>query len=245
MSNLSEFIGGGRLCTQEFLSSGTFTPSTRLLALGGVVLVEAIGGGASGAGMWLPGGVEGGCSGGDAGRFVEALCTVTAPVAVTIGAGGARASIAYNTVGDGLPGGDTSFGALVVAKGGVCGPSNISSRSIATGGRGARSLGGSSRETGGTYYMLDTRGGQGINGRAGGGAAASAVTAQAGASKAVDGGGDGLHFTGTVAADINGNSATPNSGAGGGAVAVQAVAAAFNVKSGAGGTGWLRVTWFE
>lgn len=244
MSNLSEFVGGGKLCTQEFLASGTFTPSTRLLALGGVVLVEAIGGGASGAARWSNSSTmaDQGASGGDAGQYVEALVTVTAAVAVTIGAGGARASAAFGESKDGLSGGATSFGALLTAAGGVCPLLNAGSNVIAKAGDGARSPGASLRPAG---VLIGTTGGRGINGRGGGGAAASVVTATAGVSLATDGGGNGTHSSTTPAADVLGNSATANSGAGGGGIVVLAPTAAFAVKSGAGGTGWLRVTWFE
>lgn len=245
MSNLSEFIGGGKLCYQEFLASGTFTPSTRLLALGGVVLVEAIGGGASGAARWNNNSTtaDQGASGGDAGQYVEALVTVTAAVAVTIGAGGVRASAAFGENKDGLSGGATSFGALLTAVGGVCPLISAGSNVIARAGSGARSPGAAERSS--ADVLIGTTGGRGINGKGGGGAAASAVTATAGVSRATDGGGNGAHSNSLPVADVLGNSATANSGAGGGGVVVVAPTAAFAVKSGAGGTGWLRVTWFE
>lgn len=245
MSNLSEFIGGGKLCYQEFLASGTFTPSTRLLALGGVVLVEAIGGGASGAARWNSSATaaEQGASGGDAGQYVEGLVTVTAAVAVTIGAGGVRASAAFGENKDGLSGGATSFGALLTAAGGLCPLLVAGSTTIAKAGSGVRSPGAAERSAAG--HLIGTTGGRGINGKGGGGAAASSITATAGVSLAADGGGNGTHSSITPAADVLGNSATANSGAGGGGIVVIASTAAFAVKSGAGGIGWLRVTWFE
>lgn len=245
MSNLSEFMGGGKLCYQEFLASGTFTPSTRLLALGGVVLVEAIGGGASGAARWNSSVIaaEQGASGGDAGQYVEGLVTVTAAVAVTIGAGGVRASAAFGENKDGLSGGATSFGALLTAAGGLCPLLVAGSNTIAKAGSGVRSPGAAERSAAG--HLIGTTGGRGINGKGGGGAAASSITATAGVSLAADGGGNGTHSSITPAADVLGNSATANSGAGGGGIVVIASTAAFAVKSGAGGIGWLRVTWFE
>lgn len=245
MSNLSEFIGGGKLCFQEFLASGTFTPSTRLLALGGVVLVEALGGGASGAARWNSSATaaEQGASGGDAGQYVEGLVTVTAAVAVTIGAGGVRASAAFGENKDGLSGGATSFGALLTAAGGLCPLLVAGSTTIAKAGSGVRSPGAAERSAAG--HLIGTTGGRGINGKGGGGAAASSITATAGVSLAADGGGNGTHSSITPAADVLGNSATANSGAGGGGIVVIASTAAFAVKSGAGGIGWLRVTWFE
>ena len=53
MSTLSQFLagGGGKLKYQEFISSsGTFTPSSKLLANGGQVWVLGVGGGGSGGG---------------------------------------------------------------------------------------------------------------------------------------------------------------------------------------------------
>lgn len=246
MSNLSQFIGGGKLCTQEFLASGTFTPSTRLLALGGKVLIEAVGGGASGGVEWstVTSSADSGTPGGDAGQYIETIVTVTGPVTVTIGAGGVRASVSYNASAAGNPGSDTTFGSLVTAKGGICGQilagSNIP---VAKGGSGALSIGGSARNAAGV--LTDTMGGKGINGRAGGGAAASSITATAGTSRATDGAGGGMYVSSPVTADVLGNSAADNSGAGGGAVVCLQPTAAFFVKSGAGGSGWLRATWFE
>ena len=237
MSNLSEFIGGGKLCYQEFLASGTFTPSTRLLALGGVVLVEAIGGGASGAARWNNSSTvaEQGASGGDAGQYVEGLVTVTAAVAVTIGAGGVRASAAFGENKDGLSGGATSFGALLTAAGGLCPLLVAGSNVIAKAGSGVRSPGAAERSAAG--HLIGTTGGRGINGKGGGGAAAGVVTATAGISLATDGGGNGFHSDTVPVADVLGNSATAKSGAGGVATVVIASTAAVAVKSSAGGIG--------
>lgn len=245
MSNLSQFIGGGKLCTQEFLASGTFTPSTRLLALGGKVMVEMVGGGASGGVRWSTSAsdTDAGVPGGDAGQYVETIVTVTGPVGVTIGAGGARASVSYGASAVGNPGSDTTFGSLVTAKGGICGQIMAGSIPVAKGGAGALSIGGSARNA--TGVLTDPMGGKGINGRAGGGAAASTVTATAGTSRATDGGGDGMLVASTVTANVVGNSAAANSGAGGGGVVCQQASAAFTVSSGAGANGWLRATWFE
>jgi len=58
MSSTSQFFGGKSLKFQEFLSSGTFTPSAALLAAGGNVTVLLVGGG-SGTGGALNGGAGG------------------------------------------------------------------------------------------------------------------------------------------------------------------------------------------
>lgn len=89
---------------QVFTASGTFTPSAALIALGGVVEVRVVGGGGGGGGsITSPGG--GGGSGADITRILSGVVT---PQTVTIGAGGAIEAA----------GGDTSFGALLTAKGG-------------------------------------------------------------------------------------------------------------------------------
>jgi hypothetical protein len=64
MSVLSQFTGSVKLRYQEFLSTGTFTPSAKLLANGGQVEVFMVGGGAGGgssnAGSFTGGGGGGG-----------------------------------------------------------------------------------------------------------------------------------------------------------------------------------------
>ena len=65
MSVLTDFFptGGGKLRFQEFLTSGTFTPSAKLLADGGWVFVQMAGGG-GGGGAATAGGVVSGGNGG-------------------------------------------------------------------------------------------------------------------------------------------------------------------------------------
>lgn len=228
MSNLSEFLGsgGGKLRYQEFTSSGTFTPSAKLLANGGQVYYELIGGGGSGAVS-----NQSSC-GGDAGAYVRGVITVTGAVTVTIGAGGAAVSSTVNTAGN--PGSASSIGSLVTASGGFGAPLP-SSNNNAGGGRGAGGIGFFTTDT---SAVLDARGGVGINGKAGGGGG----TVQAYGEwhmRAVDGGGAGNYGVGTVTA----TSAVSNSGGGGGG-AVSSTGGAIKT-SGAGGSGWCRIVWFE
>lgn len=105
MSYLTQFFSGGgvtRKRQQVFTSSGTFTPSARLLALGGYVEVLCVGGG---GGAYADSGYY---YGGGGGAVVRRIVQVTGNVSVTVGAGGVN----------GGDGGDTSFGSLVVAAGG-------------------------------------------------------------------------------------------------------------------------------
>lgn len=117
---------GGVLRYQEFTSSGLFVPSAALLANGGQVWVSAlVGGGAGGATGYLwydaygnPGGAPG-RSGGGGEVLLDRLITITAPVAVTIGSGGAAgAGMTNGAASLGTDGGQSSIGALLTAAGG-------------------------------------------------------------------------------------------------------------------------------
>jgi len=85
---------------QVFKTSGTFTPSQTLLDAGGVVEVRCVGGGGA-SGSYRRGG-------GSSGMDITRRVTVTGPISVTIGAGG------HSEKG----GGNTTFGALLIALGG-------------------------------------------------------------------------------------------------------------------------------
>jgi hypothetical protein len=242
MSNLSEFVGGGKLRTQEFLASGTFTPSTRLLALGGTVLVEWLAGGGSGGLVSNVSSAAAYPSGGSAGQRRSEVLTLTAPVVVTIGAGGTPVTTGTAAALDGTDGGDTTVGALV-AKGGARGYT----MSTAQTGRGGDGLGGlgASRFSSVDSSALDLRGGRGLDGRGGGGGGScpEVPTNQL----AVDGGGNGRSETiSTLTANVTGYAAAANSGAGGGALRVVTTNHdGYTVASGAGGGGWARFVWFE
>jgi len=96
---------------QVFTVSGVFVPSAALLDAGGVVTVRCVGGG--GGGGWNSGIGGGGSSGVDITRIV----TVSGPVDVLIGAGGAGAS-GWNTEDHATAGGATAFGDMLIAPGG-------------------------------------------------------------------------------------------------------------------------------
>ena len=235
MSNLSDFIGGGgggELRFQDFTASGTFTPSAALLAKGGQVYYELIGGGSSGA----VGYSNAAAIGGDAGVYKTGVITLTGAESVTIGAGGAAVS-ATATQTAGNAGSQSSIGALATAAGGAAPPAPT----LASNGGGGRGAGGIGYFTTDTAYTLDARGGVGVNGLAGGGG--GAITASNGPwhMQGCDGGGDGAYSTGGAAATAT--AGTANTGGGGGGASNNTSTG--TKTSGAGGSGWCRIVWFE
>jgi len=236
MSNLSDFLssGGGKLRYQAFTSSGTFTPSAALLANGGQCYIEAIGGGGSGGVQINSTGASASACGGDAGAYICGPVTVSGAVTVTIGAGGTAVSLSGvtgNTSGN--AGGNTTFGALLTAPGGAGGRGDNTGNAGA-GGNGAGSIGGYVTDV---TSVLSARGGVGMNGKAGGGGG-SAIYGAVHMRATDGGGGDGLW---SAAGGATAGSAVANSGAGGGGVA----GSANSKTSGAGGSGWCRIVWFE
>jgi len=146
---------------QVFKTSGTFTPSQKLLDAGGVVTVRCVGGG--GSGYYSPSGISIG-GGGSSGMDITRVVTVTAPVAVTIGAGG------YSTYNDyGNDGGTTAFGTLLVALGGKKGEYSKGGTSSGEG-----SLPGFApqlaKNTNNTFIYITSGHGGGAGGAPGGGA---------------------------------------------------------------------------
>ena len=115
MANLSQFMAGGKLRYQLFTSSGTFTPSSKLLANGGQVFLEMAGGGGGGGFGYNWGGIFS-AGGGGGSSFLKTATTVSALVTVLIGAGG-QAGNSGNHAGVGAiepgDGGNTSFGSIV------------------------------------------------------------------------------------------------------------------------------------
>jgi hypothetical protein len=106
MSIFTQFFQGLSKRQQIFTSSGTFTPSARLLALGGWVEVICVGGGGGG---YASGTIK---TGGGGAQVTRRIVQVTGNVTVTIGAGGTGGITPTQ-------GGTTSFGSLVTAAGGL------------------------------------------------------------------------------------------------------------------------------
>ncbi len=120
MLELTNLLAGGGSPPQfqDFTTSGTFTPSTKLLEKGGTVMVVLFGGG------------SGGGSGAGHGAVPKVVFTkVTGPVSVVIGAGG----LANTTSGAGNSGGTSLFGAITA----LGAPGNTATD---TGGTGAASV---------------------------------------------------------------------------------------------------------
>ena len=159
MSLVSSFIvaGGAVMKYQRFDASGTFTPSSALLANGGVVMLRMAGGGGGGAGAnagFIAFSGQGGSS-----SYWEGFSTVSGATTVTIGAGGTGATIPsgyLNTTGG--TGGTTSFGSVSVAGGG--GATGIYGKVGQPGGYGRTPV----RVT---EFGNSTRGGAGASGAAG------------------------------------------------------------------------------
>lgn len=105
---------------QIFTTAGvyTYTPTANM----SYCIVEAVGAGGGGGGATAPGGpVVSPGGGGGAGEYVKSIFTaadIAGSQTVTIGAGGIGGAIGEN---DGATGGNTTFGALMTAVGGVGG----------------------------------------------------------------------------------------------------------------------------
>lgn len=116
--------GSGRLIQcQVFKSSGTYTPTkgTRF------IIVEIVGGGGAGGGCQVGYPNNAACGGGGmSGEYVKARVDNPTVTTVTIGYGGTGASASV-----GAPGGETSFGNTIIAKGGLGG--NVLAEGTVTG----------------------------------------------------------------------------------------------------------------
>lgn len=114
LSYLGMGDGTGRLLRcQVFKASGTYTPTPGTK----FAIVEAVGGGGAGGGCQVGTPENAACGGGGmSGEYVKARIDNPATTTVTIGYGGLGAS-----ANPGAPGGNTSFGTGILAKGGLGG----------------------------------------------------------------------------------------------------------------------------
>lgn len=112
--NLGLGDGTGRLIKcQIFNASGTYTPTTGTK----FAIVEVVGGGGAGGGCQVGTGSNAACGGGGmSGEYVRARVDNPTATAVTVGAGGVGVSASV-----GQPGGNSSFGSTILAKGGLGG----------------------------------------------------------------------------------------------------------------------------
>lgn len=105
--------------SQEFTASGTFTPATGVTG----VRVTIVGAGGGGAGKGNSSASPGG-GGGGAGEAVVGMPWVVVPavgITVTIGAKGTGGNASGANTTAGTAGGDTSFGSVLIARGGKAG----------------------------------------------------------------------------------------------------------------------------
>ncbi|MWS94791.1 carbohydrate kinase [Escherichia coli] len=114
LENLGLGDGSGRLIQcQVFKSSGTYTPTKGTK----FIIVEIVGGGGAGGGCQVGYPNNAACGGGGmSGEYVKARVDNPTVTTVTIGYGGTGASASA-----GAPGGTTSFGNTIIAKGGLGG----------------------------------------------------------------------------------------------------------------------------
>lgn len=114
LENLGLGDGSGRLIQcQVFKSSGTYTPTKGTK----FIIVEIVGGGGAGGGCQVGYPNNAACGGGGmSGEYVKARVDNPTVTTVTIGYGGTGASASV-----GAPGGATSFGNTIIAKGGLGG----------------------------------------------------------------------------------------------------------------------------
>jgi hypothetical protein len=118
--------------TQKFTASGTYTPSAGIQ----YAIIECIGGGGGGGGVTGVASGSVGAGGGGSGsysRIVVSAATIGASQTVTVGSGGTGGGAGNNS---GLPGSDTSVGALCIGKGGSGGGFAQSGVSQGAGGAG-------------------------------------------------------------------------------------------------------------
>lgn len=210
---------------QTFAASGTYTPNANMVG----AIIEGVGGGGGGASLVSAASTGFYAGGGGAGGYSRKAVTraqVGASQVVTIGAGGAGStSGSVATAGNG---GDTSVGALMIAKGGT---------------GGATIPGAGSYDVGGAGGVVGT-GDVSMPGEKGGPAAQFTNASFVGAA---GGWGGSSQWSGrattapATAAPVAGTAGIANSGSGGGAAYCLNTS---NAAGGAGGTGFVVVTEF-
>lgn len=214
---------------QVFDANGTFTVPESIA--GSVVYVTGSGGGGSGQAIAFPSSSSQQASAGNAGCYIEkrpVQVTAGDAIPVIIGAGGAAVTAtggaSTTVVTNGLNGGSTSFGSLVISGGGV---------GIEQGGGWV---------SGGLIGGVNTQAQNSISHVAGRRVQNGNAIAFGSAGGAFGSGVDGVA---TADVDAVGLSPVANSGAGGGAAAVRVGGSNKTATSGAGGSGKIIVEWQE
>jgi hypothetical protein len=240
-------MGNARVDYQEFTSSGTWTKPTTAK----YIYVEAIGGGGGGGSGYLGTGGGGGGGGGFTNRLLLAS-DITAPVSITIGAGGSGGTTLVSSNTDraiGSDGGDSSFGSYVIAKGGENGWADDGLK--AGGGDGGGGELGTRPPSDTSNYGTPRTGGYSSGGGGGKGAydglsGANCVMGGAGGGygggsggASIHGGNGGLGRLSPAAEDVTGDSGLSPGGGGGGAHTTNLDG--YRVTAGDGGNGRLRI----
>ncbi len=205
------FPSGGPTKVRIFTSNGTYTP-TPGLRFADVLLFGAGGGGGAGAragsGVVASGGGAGGGGAPARGRFTAAQIGGSQAIAIGAGgAGGGPQTVDSSAGANGATGGNTSFGALLIAFGGGSGA-------------GGQIGGGSGGGAGGSPVMAGANG-SGATGGAGALGVAGGGSASAGASNLslpFGSGGGGCSATGATASAGGLNLPGPSGGGAGGGV---------------------------
>lgn len=209
---------------QTFSGNGTYTPHPKMIYCD----TETWGGGGGGGGTAnSAANVEGQGAGGGAGGYSKTIAskaTIGASKAIIVGAAGTAAAAGNNNGGDG---GDTSVGAICIAKGGsggqgTNGVANSNGRGGLGGILGTGDVRGTGQSGGDTWNM--TAGGVGI------------VTANQGGSSSIGGGGRATATVGGAIMTGEAGTGFASGGSGGSTIAVGAAG------GGAGTAGFVCIT---